>query len=250
MPDKANLTPVVYTMGKVASSSVSTAIIAAGLPCHDIHSLDAEYLKKSAKEYLDRGQYPPPHICVSMAHRDRLMVKPKRCLYISLVRDPIARNLSAFFQNLHEQKAEIRDETDARRMFAKFQETYFHSVPLSWLDREFGKQVGIDVYADSFDHAARYCHIKRSNTVIFRTDCPDETKSAVLSKALGQRIEVKRENDSNNKEYNEIYSNVKLAATFSAGFVDKMYSSKYARHFWSAAEREVMAAKWLGPAQD
>lgn len=241
------LTPVVYTMGKVASSSVSRAILDAELPCHDIHSLAPEYLRRVSQDWLSRGEFPPPHICISMAHRDRLLIKRQKCLYVTLVRDPLSRNLSAFFQNLHLQKAEIRNEADARKMFSTFQETYGHTIPNTWMDREFGDQLGIDVYKRRFDTEKKHVVLRGMNTVIFRVDCSDKVKSNVLSRLLGRTITVKRENDSDNKEYHEIYKNVQEVAYFAPEFVARMYTSKFSRHFWSLAERQKMAQRWVLP---
>jgi len=242
----APLTPVVYTMGKVASSSVSTAILAAGLACHDIHTLNPGVLRQTAQDWLARGEFPPPHVCVSMAHRDRVFVKPQRCLYISLVREPIGRNLSAFFQNLH--LNEFRDEAEAQALFRRFLDTYPHLQPLTWFDREFGAQLGIDIFDRPFDRQAGYVHLRGRNTVIFRIDCPDEVKSRVLSDILGRRIDVGRENDGSDKDYRERYEAVKSLAVFPRGFTDMMYDSKFARHFWSEDERAAFRARWTVPA--
>lgn len=244
-PQKHPLVPVVYTMGKVASSSTSIAILAAGLPCHDIHTLNRKKVLEMAKDWLDRGQYPPPHICLSMAHRDRLLVKRKKCLYISLVRDPIARNLSAFFQNLHHMPDEIKNETDPNKMFEHFSNNYGHSLPLTWFDREFKAELGIDVFARPFDKESKFVHRKAANTILFRVDCPDDVKSHVLSKALSCEINVGRLNDGANKDYNTMYNEMKKLVTFPTKFLDRMYNSKFVQHFWTPDEIEKMKSNWI-----
>jgi hypothetical protein len=245
-PTAPHLTPVVYTMGKVASSSISAAILRAGLPCHDIHTLNPEGLRQTAQDWLERGEFPPPHVCVSMAHRDRLFVKTQRCLYITLVRDPIARNLSAFFQNLA-LDVDFRDEAKALPLFRRFMETYTHNQPVSWFNREFRDQLGIDVFERPFDPATGHVHIRGKNTVIFRVDCDDAVKGAVLSDLLGCRIEIGRENDGDTKEYRERYEAVKSLAVFPKEFTDRIYDSRFARHFWTDAERDRFRARWTRP---
>lgn len=238
------LTPVVYTMGKVASTSVAGAIRDAGLPCYGIHSLAPEYLRKTAQDWLARDAFPPRHICVSMAYRDRLFVHGEKCLYISLVRDPIARNISAFFQNLYLRPEQIRDENDPQSMFEIFKQSYNHSLPITWFDREFKDQLGIDVFEHPFDHAKKYVHIESKNVILFRLDCPDAVKARVLSRALGRKIKIRRQNDSDNKGYAKLYKRVKEEACFSPDFVDEIYASKFARHFWSEEELRNMSAEW------
>lgn len=240
------LAPVVYTMGKVASSSVSDAIIAAGLPCYDIHSLNPEYLQRTARSWLERGEYPPPHICVSMAHRDRLLVKRKKCLYISLVRDPIARNLSAFFQNLHLEPMHIRTEENPQKLFDHFVNNYGHSVPMTWFEREFETQLSIDIFSKPFDREKKFVRLPGKHVVLFRVDCPDDVKGRVLTQELGRKITIRRQNDSANKDYFEKYGAIKDFAKFPESFLSRIYDSKFAQHFWTYDERQAFKAKWTG----
>lgn len=240
------LVPVVYTMGKVDSSSTSKAIQAAGLNCLDIHNMNHEKILGVAQDWINKGKFPPPNICVSMAHRERLLVKKNKCLYVSLVRDPIARNLSAFFQNLHQMDDEIRDETDPDKLAAYFIKAYQHNLPLQWFDREYKTELGIDVFSWPFERAQKYTWNKSANTILFRIDCPDEVKSQVLSDALGRQITVGRLNVGANKGYNTIYGKIKDLVSFPADFLDRMYDSKFVRHFWLPDEIDEMKNNWIG----
>ncbi len=239
------LVPVVYTMGKVASSSTSKAILAAGLNCFDIHNMNHEKILGTAQSWIKKGKFPPPNICVSMAHRDRLLIKKNRCLYISLVRDPIARNLSAFFQNLHQMDDEVKNETDPDRLAAVFIETYQHDLPLQWFDREYKTELGIDVYSWPFDRGKKYTQNESANTTLFRIDCADAVKSQVLSNALGRQITVGRLNVGSNKGYSTMYEKIKNLVSFPTGFLDQMYDSKFVRHFWLPNEIEDMKNNWI-----
>jgi hypothetical protein len=236
--------PVVYTMGKVASSAVYRAVADARLPCFHIHTLAVESLQRTAKSRLEGGNFPPPHVSVSMGYREGLFTRPQRCLYISLVRDPIARNLSAFFETLHERPEEIRECTDPDELFQHFMNLYDHTIPLSWFDREFRDQLGVDVYAEGFDKQKKFKWLKAKRTVIFRTDCPDEVKGEVLSEILDREIVVRRGNDGDDKEYADLYKGVKGKARYSRDFVKTAFSSRFARHFWTVPERDAMIAKW------
>lgn len=236
------LVPVVYTMGKVGSTAVSAAIQAAGLRCHDIHTLDRDQLKRTARDWLGQGRLPPRHICEAMAWRNTLFAEPGRCLFITLVREPIARNLSAFFETLHLAPAGIRDSTDPSELFHRFRDGYSHDLPLTWLDRELQGQVGIDAYAAPFDPARRW--LRQGNLLLFRDDCPDAVKGRVLSQALGHRIRVRRTNDSATKPYLDLYRAVAAQAAFPADFTARIYASRYARQFWNDAERAELVRHW------
>ncbi len=239
------LVPVVYTMGKVASSSTSRAILAAGLNCLDIHNMNHEKILAVAQGWINKGQFPPPNICVSMAHRERLLVKNNKCLYISLVRDPIARNLSGFFQNLHHMDDVIKNESDPEKLTQHFIDSYQHDLPLNWFDREYKAQLGIDVFSWPFDRKNRYTHNAATNTILFRIDCPDEVKSQVLTDTLGREITVGRLNVGANKDYSALYEKIKNRVSFPTAFLDKMYNSKFVRHFWLPNEIEAMKNNWI-----
>ena len=238
--------PVVYTMGKVASSSVAAAIEGAGLLCHDIHTLNSDYIKGVAKKYLDHGEFPPRHICVSMAWRERDILNIRKCLYISLVRDPIARNLSAFFEN-HKAFLEgcnFSDLPSARKVLDNFINSYPHQLPSRWFDREYRTYLGIDVYKSDFDKSALF--MATDGLIIFRVDLDDRKKSEVLSNALGRNLKIGRHNDGSRKVYADLYKAVSKLARFTPDFVDDMYGTPFVQHFWSADELRSLKSFWLG----
>lgn len=230
--------PVIYTMGKVGSMAIEAAIKRAGLPCHEIHTLDDAALMRMAKSAIEAGRFPPRHVCTAMAWKAEELSRPDRCLYISPVREPIERNLSAYFHNLPANLA----TGEPSELLARFVAGYSHRVPVIWFDREFGAQLGIDVYSEPFDHAAKWSRV--GNVLLIRSDADDKTKSAVLSKALGKKIEVRRSNVAANKRYADLYRRVLGIARFDGPFLDRMYETRFARHFWSEAELADYRARW------
>lgn len=241
------LTPVVYSMGKVATSAISSAMLRAGLPVHHIHTLNDKKLLNAAERAVEQGSFPPPHICESMAWKNRLFSDPQKCLYITLVREPVSRNLSAFFENIGRYFPKGLDGVSPEAILQTFITKYNHKTPLTWLDNEYKDELGIDVYALEFDIQKRYVRLPDCNMVVFRSDCEDEIMARILSDILGPKLIVTRENDSTDKDYVETYSAVKKIARFSDAFLDKMYNTKYARHFWSAEEISEFRKRWQKP---
>jgi len=241
-------TPIVYTMGKVASSAISRAIRSTGQVVHDIHTLNDEHLRREAMKALEAGRFPNPHICVSMAWKEREIVTPQRAVYISLVRDPIGRNISAYFQNRSEEFAEASTHPDgAERLVQGFLDGYNHQFPINWFDREFKRYLGLDVFNFRFRKDVRYQLSHHERIVIFRVDATDEIKSRVLSRVLGYKVSVDRVNDSANKSHREMYDAVKRLARFRSDVLDPIYDSPFARHFWTPDEIEDMRSRWLVP---
>ena len=237
-------TPVVYTMGKVASTSVTTALEAAGLHSHQIHHLDKKILIALAKPFIENSDLPKRHISQAMAYRRDYLSRRENFIFISLVRDPIARNLSAFFENLDAKPEKISEEPDADVLFAHFMKDYPHAIPLTWFDREFGDQLGIDVFSTPFDTGRKYLYLKNRKTLLMRADCPDDLKSRILSDVFDRKIKVGQKNDGADKDYADRYAGVKKRTRFSAEFVNQIYDSKFCRHFWTTAEIGQMKRRW------
>jgi hypothetical protein len=240
IPPKGIPLPVVYTMGKVGSQAVSRAIRASGLPNLHVHYLRWEAVVQQLSKYLREGQLPPDHLLQSMAFHSSLLDK-RACVYISLVRDPIARNLSAFFQNYRRTLNGMEGAQDAFKAFLK---NYPHRLPTHWLDTEFGKALGVNVYEVPFDKTSRASIWK--GMIIMRDDCPDETKGALLSELLGRTIKISRVNVGSDKPYAQLYKEVRNLARFNADFLDSLYDTKFARHFWTDDELSRLRDFWLG----
>ena len=238
--------PVVYQMGKVASTSTSKAIKSAGLPCYHIHTLDRQRIIDHAKYHLDSDRSPPKHLLTAMSKRNSLFLKTHECVYITLVRDPVARNLSAFFQNLDRITEKERAETDPRKMLETFLRAYEHSEPIEWFDREFKDQLGFDIFSSPFNIEKKYAYLDDFNTIIFRTDCPDKVKSRVLSEVLKRDVVVGQENVSAKKAYSQIYKAMQNIS-FPSEYLESMYSTKFSRHFWSPAELNDFRRFWSEP---
>lgn len=235
---------LVFTMGKVASTTITAGLQGAGVPCDDIHSLDRGYLWPLVARRLAQGRRPPPHARHALWHHRRLARPDPARLIITLVRDPIARNLSAFFQTLP--LARIKDP-DPDALLAQFRDHYPHGTPASWFQREMAQSLGIDVYARPFPRARLFHYRPRDHLVIFRTDCPDPVKAAVLSQLLGRDITLTRANVGASKHYHALYAAVQARAQFAPAFCAPFYRSLYVRHFWTPRERQALLARWVAP---
>ncbi|NEP62510.1 MAG: sulfotransferase family 2 domain-containing protein, partial [Symploca sp. SIO2G7] len=147
---------VIFQMGKVGSSSIYESLKAAQLeiPIYHAHVLTSDRLK--ATEELARTHWQPCrnpiHLWHSFILSDELRKRhQQKWKVITLVRDPIARNVSAFFETLHlleksnQQKLMTsNDGQDLTQLFlSKF---YAHDAPINWFDDELKPVFEIDVF--------------------------------------------------------------------------------------------------------
>lgn len=241
---------LVYQMGKVGSRSAVKAIEErTDRPIFHIHQLDPEILAGVAKQNVDAGNDIPPHIEAGRIVNETIVGPGRPADVVTLVREPIGRNISAFFQNLNifvpKANATPQEMVDA------FVERYPHSQPATWFQREIGKSLGIDVFATPFDIARGWQVYERGpyRMLLMRCESPDETKAEAIADFFGwSGVEVKRVNMGDNKKYKKQYLAFKDLARFPSSFVDKLLDTEYARHFYTEDERTRFRTKWTAAA--
>lgn len=238
----------VYTQGKSASTTVELAIRAAGLTCHKIHSLERNWLLQVTREAVAAGRFPPRHICTAMGYREGLVSGGHAGRFVTLVRDPVAQALSAFFENLHRRRDGLTDKSPPEALIERFLAEAGFPRRLAWFDTEFKAQLGIDVMAAPFNRQKRVLRMPRRRLVVLRTDCPDQIKERVLSQMLGRPITLKPRNVSAEKPYAAAYATLRASLVLPAETADLVYESAYARCFWTDEERALLRAWWLDPA--
>jgi hypothetical protein len=239
---------LVYQMGKVGSTSVmATLKHVPGLEVHQVHRLSAANVAR-VRDWPD-----PPGDEEGLRLSERLIRPGAPLRIVTLVREPIGRNISYFFQNLdkicntpaaHEV---IPIETLVRRYQIEFP---YSDDPLSWFDYEFREVLGIDVYSTAFDHAAGFQAISNAtcNVLILRTDLPDTTKARVLSEFLdlAEPIALKeRANVTRDKTQSAAYHAFLKSIRMLPEYVDGMFGSRFAQHFFDTKTREHLRKAYL-----
>src|SRR4051794_39437103 len=94
---------IVYQMAKVGSSAVAAGLGRARLPTFHVHRMDAGHLRRMREERRALGwSVPPvaPHDRLGLRLRQDLLERGGRAVIVTLVRDPIARNVSSYFEHL------------------------------------------------------------------------------------------------------------------------------------------------------
>lgn len=169
---------------------------------------------------------------------------------VSMFRDPVARNISSYFQHLDEiwgvRKAHLAISTD--ELIRGFFEVFEHDEPLDWFDTEIRSIHGIDVFDHPFDTEARHATIEsgRCSLLLMRVDLPDATKRSVLSEFLGKPVpEIPRANTAAAKSYSDAYRAFKDSLVVPGSYLDRFYDSRLVRHFLSPDERAKLRAHWL-----
>ncbi|MEE8574907.1 MAG: putative capsular polysaccharide synthesis family protein, partial [Thermodesulfobacteriota bacterium] len=225
-------------------------------PIIRLHSLRQDNLEMIIKTYAESNRPVPLHVsesvCVLNALEDGTDIS--RWKVITLLRDPVARNISAFFHNINIYIPDFKERLLAKTIDTESCIEYFrngfgraHDVPISWLDYELKSTLGIDLYETDFPVSGGY--------KIYKGEHPDlllvklEHLNLCVQSAFKDFMdidgfELKKKNIGEEKEYSSLYKEFIDSIVLPESYLEKMYSSKYARHFYSDEELAGFRKRW------
>ncbi len=232
---------LVYTMAKVASLSVHNSIKKTGkIHSFHEHTLDIKKIEKAFRDCRARKTFPSSKSVGHLIYQHK--IEPgKKIKIITAVREPIARNFSAFFDVLpfYTGKNANVFSNQIEALFPIFYKSIPHDFPLNWFDREFNKMTSIDLYKKPFDHKKKYQFYKKdqAEVLLFRVDLEDEIKEKVIAEFLGLKsFKLERTNVGKNKPYAKVYKEFKEKIKIEEEYLANMMESKYTKHFYSKEE--------------
>lgn len=269
---------LVFTMGKVASTAIYNALKArlTDRSVFQLHWLTAGRLAADDAQYLAAARahrntplerrFRPRYVWEGQYLSGRLNEATERGVrhdVVTLVRDPVARNVSAFFQNLllffnfdHERELQTRPvaevAADMRRLYldhyVQGQPRILHDGdPLTWLDDELKAVFGIDVYSVPFPKSEGFRLYESAEARVLLLRVEDLKRSAAPAFKAFLDLDdftLPRSNAAQDKDYAALYAAFLEGISFPADYLERMYGSKMARHFYTADELARFRAQW------
>lgn len=222
---------LVYQPGKVASSTVYKSILnynRYALHCHVLDNLgedDTSLLK---------------------------LLELKSGKIISLVRDPVARQIAAMWQNI-QQLNRYSAGVDFAEIENYFFPKHFDGGEFSWFDKHMKKIFKIDIFQYPFDQEQGYSIIKKGNIelLLLKTE-----KLNGLENVIGEFLNIKNfkldnDNVGIEKPYRFAYRDYKANFRLPKEMLDNIYvRNERTKYFYSAREREVFYKQWEKHIQD
>jgi hypothetical protein len=259
---------LVYSIGKVGSTAISSALGSAlpDRPVVHVHhmakanlvELDEHYRRRYAQTKHIDSVYVRGRVVAAMLRRGEL---PYPVDVVTLTRDPLTRNASAFFQTLPQHFPHLADRLRAtpddpavhQETVRASEQAAWMGDPFHWFIDELEAVTGFDAFAHEFDRAAGYAIYRTShvNLLVLRTE--DLTVS--LSTALRQfldlpAVDLRRAKEGKDAYYAAAYLHVKREATLPTSTLDRLYSSPLARHFYSDEELSAFRSAWVRPGRE
>ena len=264
MDTVTNSAIIIYQMGKVGSTTIHNSLEEASLPLpiYKVHFLSDAGMDHAVEFHQKTLKIPwenTPHIQTSEFLREKIQSDPDcKWKIITLVRDPIMREVSEFFQYVHSMYPELLDEQgniEKERAMKLLQTKLMFYNPeknytCRWFDMEIKGMFGLDVYEHSFATEKGFSIIQHSNVdlLILRLEDLNRNFSEALSQFLhlDSPIELIKSNVRSEQKRGSTYEEVRQELTVRESVCRKIYASKYARHFYAEAEIEQLVQKWSG----
>lgn len=255
---------LIYSMGKVGTTSIHH-LLKKNLPqypVYHLHTLRQDRIKNEAMVYrknFSRIHTIHDHLLNSMFLRQQLKFKKintNKWKITTLVRDPIARNISAFFQtlNLHsiDNNFYNRIQSGGDKNLINDMKDYFinkldHNNVLKWFDREIKTVFGIDVleYEFPYDKGFKIYYGKNADLLLIRLEDLDKCASQAFSEFLDVgNIELEKKQNSNSKYYSTTYKTFKDTVSLPEPFLDSLYFSVFTKNFYSEEEISKFREQW------
>jgi transposase len=243
---------IIYQMGKVGSSSLRKSFPAGAykLALH-VHHLQPDRIQRRKTQLIAQGQRPARHFYVAESVQRVLIAPQRRACFLTPVRDPVSRNLSAFFQAYERHTGEryTDSELDVATLREIFLRDYPHDRALTWFDDEFRQTLDVDVYSQPFPAETGYIEFDThcGRVLVFRLELDDTTKERLIAQFLDvPAFRLKQANRASKKAYAAQYRRFKETMTLPDSYLDEMLNSRYARHFYTPAERDAIRRRWSG----
>lgn len=227
---KSNVPILVYQMGKVASTSVYRSI-------RDQYKGQVLHIHKFYKTHeRDYVRY-----LFEIYQKEKVDIK-----IISLIREPISRNISAFFEHFKKIVGTDFKNTNytPEELQRVFLDKYPHEYSLNWFDDNIKKNFGIDVFAYPFSEQG-FIEINNKNIslLIIKHDLADNIKESVIAKFLSiSDFILESSNKTSDKVYSQMYKNL-TKLKYPDWYVKKMLHSKYSNHFYKNEVKQLIQ-KW------
>jgi hypothetical protein len=244
-------TPVlVFTMAKVGSLSIYSSIKKqTSIPCFHIHTLSLAECEEAKQVCLSQGILPDSRSPVPILLKK--IITPKNPYkIISLFRDPVERNISAFFDAFHYYVGVSAEkyEGNIESLIDCFHKKLPHDYATLWVQEKFERDTGIDLYAEKFNtkeghqlYEYENCHVLLINSVI-----EDRLKRKLVAKFIGNSsFQLTNVNVTEKSNKSKLYKAFKDQIRFDKNYLDRLLQTKYSRHFFSQEEIENSYKKWL-----
>lgn len=256
----------VYQMGKVGSMSTYLTL-KKKLPdqaIYHIHNLNSEHFSKIWETMqLDQHYHAFTfgHSCITKYLSEHIEeIKGQKSIkIITGVREPIARNISWFFQIIHcacvfpeffikYEKGLITMDDIIKKFWSQ---NFVYGKPYDWFEEELEAVFGIDIASIDFPKEKGYAIAnfpdRNIELLVLKLEKLDSCLKEALETFLGvENLDCERLDRADFLDENDylIYDNLRKSLTFSDEYLEEIYDQPLVRHFYTDEEINKFKLKW------
>ncbi len=232
---------LIWQSGKVGSSTIVRSLQTRNIRCIHTHVL-RQGNQESIIDYNDRLS---------------LLLNMEKVRIISLVRDPIARSISNFFEGFYVDGYTVRHpnayENDSN-MYQKINSFMdweanmgLYGFVFQWFNDEIKEVLGIDIYEHDFDKEKGYQLIHQGNIelLLIKTEKLNNCQN-VIGKFVGvDNFKLVNENVGAQKPYKFVYDEIKKSFSIPEHIINFYYKgNKGMDHFYTEEEKENLTVAY------
>lgn len=232
---------VVYSSTKTASSSIVTSLYKNGLEGSHVHRI----LDKNERPRVIRDNYRENFILNKN--------KKQNIKVITLMRDPIARAISWYFEFIY--PGFIRHEinrggnifNDIMELIRRTGVKESRNNLLYWFDIEIKRVFDIDIYQYDFDREKGYAVIKEGNTEILLLTLENLNQNEeIIGDFLGvKNFKLFNSNLGEQKEYSYLYEEIRQELKVDASIVELHFiCNERIKHFYTDEQIKIFIDKY------
>jgi hypothetical protein len=220
------------------------------------HAHDLNYLDELEADARKRAS---PQITLQTLKQYRALRRKidgdprKKWKVISLVREPVARNVAWFFHSLDDLLPGWREQWRSGALsLESLQELFLdakrvdHKAPENWFADQMLPVFCIDVFAEPFPKDLGYKTYEgtRASLLLIRMEDLTACGPGAISRFLGlEDFKLINSNMGDDKEYADAYRAFRRLP-LPKSYVEEMYATKFANHFYTGQEIERFTRMW------
>ena len=243
---------IVHTIGKVGSSSVFSSLQNSpfGISLFHFHALEPTRIRKQEHYYRSSLKKSIPyHLIKSKIVSELLDNYNGEIFIISLIREPISREISSVFQDSFNfiDSIHLKDNGIEHILIDKVNALSIELPEVEWFEREIKLMFGIDVYKQVFDLSKGY-NIYTNGKIkmlLLRIEDLDEkfNESCQSLFSTDYNFLLKKDNISEDKFYDADYRSIINNFRIPNSEIDNILNSVFIDHFYRD-QRNQIRERW------
>lgn len=236
----------IYNPGKVGSKSVFTSCIQNHMTASHMHMILPCEMSETEKKALIN----------TYRRQDNVRI-------ISLLREPISRDISFFFENIWIDTYFSRKETIYDAFFTWMEKCLYktdmgdneypawyrgmNQPVFQWFQEEFFKVFDIDIRRYPFDREKGYTIIRKGNVqlLLIQLEKLDRMEAVIGDFLEDQKFRLYKTNDSADKEYHDLYKEFSRTVKIPKQYFEYYYAdNEDMRHFYLDSEIQHFKDRW------